>query len=318
MKEIIKKIGTTKIILISLILVIIVGAILLSLPICNSKPMKKIDSIFMATSAVCVTGLITVVPIEQFTLVGQVILLSLIQIGGIGFMTLIAIVLIVIGKKLNLSDRLIIRESLNQDSLKGLVKLVKKICIYTLIIESLGACILSIKFIPDFGLKRGIWVAIFHSISSFCNAGFDIIGTDSLIPYSDNFLVCVTTMILIIIGGLGFTVWNDIIENIKSKKKIKNLTVHTKLVLVITAVLLLLGGVLTFIFEKDNIQTIGKNTLETKILKSAFQSTTLRTAGFHTMPQNELTSVSKFMAICYMFVGGSPASTAGGIKTVTL
>lgn len=125
-------------------------------------------------------------------------------------------------------------------------------------------------------------------------------------------------MILIIIGGLGFTVWNDIIENIKSKKKIKNLTVHTKLVLVITAVLLLLGGVLTFIFEKDNIQTIGKNTLETKILKSAFQSTTLRTAGFHTMPQNELTSVSKFMAICYMFVGGSPASTAGGIKTVTL
>lgn len=318
MKEIKKKIGTTKILLISLVGVIIIGAILLSLPICNKKPIRKIDSLFVATSAVCVTGLTTVVPIEQFSVIGQIVLLSLIQIGGIGFMTLIAIVLIVIGKKLNLSDRLIIRESLNQDSLKGLAKLVKKICIYTFIIEIIGALILAIRFIPDFGPRRGIWFAIFHSISAFCNAGFDLMGADSLIPYSKDWLVCGTIMLLIIIGGLGFTVWDDIIENIKNKRKIKHLTVHTKLVLAITAILLISGMVSTFIFERDNLQTMGEDTLGTKILKSAFQSTTLRTAGFSTLPQNELTSVSKFMAICYMFVGGSPASTAGGIKTVTL
>ena len=318
MREIKKKIGTTKILLISLLAVIIVGAILLRLPICNKQPIKMIDTLFISTSAVCVTGLTTVVPIEQFSSIGQIVLLLLIQIGGIGFMTLIAIVLIAIGKKLNLSDKLIIRESLNQDSMKGLVKLVKRICIYTFIIETIGACILAIRFIPDFGLKRGIWFSIFHSISAFCNAGFDLIGADNIMPYASDWLVCITLMALIIIGGLGFTVWDDIIEAIKNKKKLKNLTVHTKIVLVVTAILLITGTIWTFAFEKGNLQTMGQDSLETKILKSAFQSTTLRTAGFSTMPQNELSSVSKFMAMCYMFVGGSPASTAGGIKTVTL
>lgn len=318
MREIKKKIGTTKILLISLVGVIIVGAILLSLPICNKQPIEITDSLFVATSAVCVTGLTTVVPIEQFSVIGQIVLLALIQIGGIGFMTLIAIVLIAIGKKLNLSDKLIIRESLNQDSFKGLVKLVKKVCLYTFIIETIGACILAVRFIPEFGIRRGIWFSIFHSISAFCNAGFDLLGSNNLTPYSSDWLVCGTIMLLIIIGGLGFTVWDDIIENIKNKRKIKNLTVHTKIVLVMTAILLVFGTITTLMFEKDNLQTMGNDSLGTKILKSAFQSTTLRTAGFFTMPQKELTSVSKFMAMCLMFVGGSPASTAGGIKTVTL
>lgn len=318
MKAITKKIGTTKILLISLVGLILIGAILLRLPICNNKPITKTDSFFVATSAVCVTGLTTVVPIEQFTLIGQIVLLSLIQIGGIGFMTLIAIVLISVGKKLNLSDRLIIKESLNQESFKGLVKLVKRVCVYTFIIETIGASILSIRFIPDFGVKKGIWFSIFHAISAFCNAGFDLMGTNSITSYSGNWLVCLTIMFLIIIGGLGFTVWDDIIENIRNKRKVKHLTVHTKLVLVMTAILLIFGTVFTFMFEKDNLQTMGNDSLITKILKSAFQSTTLRTAGFFTVPQNELTSVSKFMAMCLMFVGGSPASTAGGIKTSTL
>ena len=318
MKEIKKKMGTTKILLISLVSVIIIGAVLLSLPICNKQPIKMIDSLFVATSAVCVTGLTTVVPIEQFSVMGQMVLLALIQIGGIGFMTLIAIVLITIGKKLNLSDKLIIKESLNQDSFKGLVKLVKKVCLYTFIIEIVGACILAIRFIPDHGLRRGIWFSIFHSISAFCNAGFDLLGANSIVPYANDWLVCGTIMMLIIIGGLGFTVWDDIIENIKNKKKMKHLTVHTKLVLSITTILLISGTIFIFVFEKDNMQTMGSDTLATKILKSAFQSTTLRTAGFFSFPQNELTSVSKFMSMCYMFVGGSPASTAGGIKTVTL
>ena len=318
MKGIKKKVGTTKILLISLVAVILIGTLLLTLPICNKRPIKTIDSLFVSTSAVCVTGLTTVVPIEQFSIIGQMVLLALIQIGGIGFMTLIAIVLITIGKKLNLSDKLIIKESLNQDSFKGLIKLIKKICIYTFVIEIIGACILAIRFIPDFGIKRGIWFSIFHSISAFCNAGFDLMGTNSIIQYSGDWIVCGTIMLLIIIGGLGFTVWDDIIESIKKKKKLRHLTVHTKLVLLMTVILLISGTILTLVFEKDNLQTMGADTLGTKILKSAFQSTTLRTAGFFTMPQNELTSVSKFMAMCYMFVGGSPASTAGGIKTVTL
>ena len=318
MRKISKEIGPTKILLISLIAVIIIGAFLLKLPICNNYPIKIIDSIFVATSATCVTGLTTIVPIEQFTIIGQVILLALIQIGGIGLMTLISVVIITVGKKLNLSDRIIIKESLNQDSFRGLAKLIKKICIYTFIVEVVGAGLLAIRFIPDFGLGKGIWYSIFHSISAFCNAGFDLLGNNSLISYSGDWIICLTIMFLIIIGGLGFTVWDDIITNIKNKKKIHNLTVHTKIVLLITAILLLFGTIFTFILECDNMQTMNGDSLGTKILKSAFQSTTLRTAGFYSIPQSELTSVSKLLSICLMFIGGSPASTAGGIKTVTL
>ena len=318
MRKISKEIGPTKILLISLIGVIIIGAFLLKLPICNNYPIKTIDSIFVATSATCVTGLTTIVPIEQFTIIGQVILLALIQIGGIGLMTLISVVIITVGKKLNLSDRIIIKESLNQDSFRGLAKLIKKICIYTFIVEVVGAGLLAIRFIPDFGLGKGIWYSIFHSISAFCNAGFDLLGNNSLISYSGDWIICLTIMFLIIIGGLGFTVWDDIVTNIKNKKKIHNLTVHTKIVLLITAILLLMGTIFTFILECDNMQTMNGDSLGTKILKSAFQSTTLRTAGFYSIPQSELTSVSKLLSICLMFIGGSPASTAGGIKTVTL
>ena len=318
MRKISKEIGPTKILLISLIAVIIIGAFLLKLPICNNYPIKTIDSIFVATSATCVTGLTTIVPIEQFTNIGQLILLALIQIGGIGLMTLISIVIITVGKKLNLSDKIIIKESLNQDSFKGLATLIKKICIYTFIVEAVGTCILAIRFIPDFGVGKGIWISIFHSISAFCNAGFDLLGSTSIARYSGDWIICLTLMLLIIIGGLGFTVWDDIITNIKNKKKIHNLTLHTKLVLLITIILLISGTIFIFILECDNMQTMNGDNLRTKILKSAFQSTTLRTAGFYSIPQSELTSVSKLLSVCLMFIGGSPASTAGGIKTVTL
>lgn len=256
-----REIGPTKILLISILSVIVIGALILSLPICNKQPIKMIDSLFVSTSAVCVTGLTTVVPIQQFTVIGQVVLLSLIQIGGIGFMTMISIVLILIGKKLNLSDKIIIRESLNQDSFKGLVKLVKKIFIYTIIIEVIGACILGVRFIPDFGLKKGIWFSIFHSISAFCNAGFDLLGANSIMPYASDSLVCLTIMVLIIIGGLGFTVWDDIIENIRKKRKVHYLALHTKIVLIMTAILLISGMLFTYVFEKDNVQLMGEDYL---------------------------------------------------------
>ena len=274
-----KEIGPTKILLISLIVVIIIGAFLLKLPICNNQPIKTIDSIFVATSATCVTGLTTIVPIEQFTTLGQVILLLLIQIGGIGLMTLISIVLISVGKKLNLSDKIIIKESLNQESFKGLVRLLRKICIYTFIIEAIGACILAIKFIPDFGVGKGIWFSIFHSISAFCNAGFDLLGNKSMMQYSDNWIVCLTLMLLIIIGGLGFTVWEDIVENIKNKKKFHQLTAHTKLVLLITAILLISGTALMMFFEFSNEQTMKNDALRNKNIKISISINNIKNSG---------------------------------------
>ena len=262
-----RELGPTKILLISLVLVIIIGAILLKLPICNNNPIKTIDAIFVATSATCVTGLTTIIPSEQFTFIGQIVLLALIQIGGIGFMTLISIVLIMIGKKLNLSDKIIIKESLNQDSFKGLARLIKKICIYTFIIEMIGAGILSIRFIPEFGIGKGIWFSIFHSISAFCNAGFDLLGNTSITKYSGDWIVCLTLMSLIIIGGLGFAVWDDIVENIKNRKKFHQLTAHTKLVLLITLILLISGTALTLFLEFSNEQTIKNDVLRNKNFK---------------------------------------------------
>lgn len=274
------KIGPTQILLISLIAVIAIGAILLKLPICNKQPIELIDSLFVATSATCVTGLTTIVPIEQFTFIGQVVLLTLIQIGGIGFMTLIAIVLLFIGKKLNLSDKLIIKESLNYDSFKGLVRLIEKISLYTFIIEATGACILASKFVPDYGISQGIWFSIFHSVSAFCNAGFDLLGSISVSKYAGDWTVCLTLMSLIIIGGLGFTVWDDIVENIRNKRKIKQLTVHTKIVLIITVILLISGTILTFALECDNIQIMKDDTLRNKNIKISISINNIENSRF--------------------------------------
>lgn len=241
-------------------------------------------------------------------------------------MTFISLILMFIGKKINLSDRIIIKESLNQESFSGMVGLIKRIFKYTFIFELAGAIVLSIRFIPEYGTKTGIFYSIFHSISAFCNAGFDIIGTNNLAKYSSDILVNITIMSLIIIGGLGFTVWSDIFktlrktlkEKLKLRKFWKELSLHTKIVLTVTTILLVSGTLFIYGLEHNNITTMGKDTQGTKILKSAFQATTLRTAGFSTIDQQELTTAGKFISICYMFIGGSPASTAGGIKTTTL
>jgi len=231
-----------------------------------------------------------------------------------------------IGKKINLSDRIIIKESLNQDSFSGMVSLIKRIFKYTFIFELIGAILLAIRFIPEYGTKTGIFYSVFHSISAFCNAGFDIIGANSLARYSSDIFVNITIMSLIIIGGLGFTVWSDIFktlkktikEKLKTRRMWKEFSLHTKIVLVTTTILLISGTILIYILEHNNITVMANDGQGTKILKSAFQSTTLRTAGFSSIEQNELTTAGKFVSICYMFVGGSPASTAGGIKTTTL
>ena len=241
-------------------------------------------------------------------------------------MTFLVLLLMAMGKKINLSDRLILKEALNNDDFGQVITLIKRIFKYTLVLETIGAIYLSTVFIPYFGLKKGIFYSIFHSISAFCNAGMDILGNNSFMNYSNNIVFNITIMFLVIIGGLGFTVWTDITGVIKKhlrdkiaiKKLIKELTLHTKIVLTTTIILLLTGTFLIFILEFNNVSTIANNSIFEKLLKSAFQSTTLRTAGFYTISQNELTTVTKLISMCFMFVGGSPGSTAGGIKNVTI
>ena len=240
-------------------------------------------------------------------------------------MSFLVMFLMAMGRKINLSDRLILKESLNQENFNSVIKLLKRIFKYTIFFELIGAVILSTIFVPQFGLEKGLFYSVFHSISAFCNAGIDILGDNSIINYSNNYLLSITIMSLIIIGGLGFTVWVDISDAIKKRKKdklsyrklIKELTLHTKLVLLTTIILLISGTLLIYCFEYNNITTIGTNSNNEKLLKAAFQSTTLRTAGFSSINQKEMTTVTKLISICYMFVGGSPGSTAGGIKNVT-
>ena len=322
------KFGPPHIIVFSFFVVIMIGTFLLSLPISsqNGESVGFIDALFTATSAVCVTGLVVVNTYYHCSLFGKIIILCLIQIGGLGFMSLFTIILVVLGKKITLRGRILIQESFNLSTFKGMVMFLKKIIRVTFIIEGIGAVILSIRFIPEYGLIGGIFKGIFHSISAFCNAGFDILGDSSLMPYSTDYVINITIMILIILGGLGFTVLIDIINYIKYKidkarnKKVKLfvMTVHSKLTLTITGILILLGAILTFIIEFNNPQTLANLRLDEKILASTFQSVTLRTAGFDAIGQANLNYGSKFLAIILMAIGGSPGGTAGGIKTVTI
>lgn len=241
-------------------------------------------------------------------------------------MTFLVLLLTIMGKKINLSERLILKESLNLNNFSHIIRLLKRIFKYTILFELIGTLFMSTQFVPEYGPIKGIFYSVFHSISAFCNAGIDILGDNSFIKYCNNPVINITIMFLIIIGGLGFTVWEDIsnalkkrIENkLSYRKLIRELTLHTKLVIVTTLILLITGTVFIYCFEYNNITTMANDSNAERLLKSAFQSTTLRTAGFTTINQNEMTTVSKLISICYMFVGGSPGSTAGGIKNVTI
>ena len=241
-------------------------------------------------------------------------------------MSFLILLLMAMGRKINLTDRLLLKESLNQENFSSIVVLLKRIFKYTIFFEFLGMLFLATNFVPYFGWAKGLFYSLFHSISAFCNAGIDILGNSSFIAYSGNIIVNITIMFLIIVGGLGFTVWIDIAnlirkkvkEKISFRKAIKELTLHSKIVIIATLILLITGTILIFCLEYNNITTMANDSLPEKILKSAFQATTLRTAGFATINQNEMTTVTKLISICYMFVGGSPGSTAGGIKTVTM
>lgn len=310
------KLNPAQILVLGFASVILMGGILLSLPIAsnNGHSVGFINAIFTATSAVCVTGLVVVDTGTHWTVFGQTVIILLIQIGGLGFMTMATFFAIIFGKKITLRERLVMQEALNQFNISGIVRLTQYVLITTFTIEGVGALLLSFKFIPLYGVWKGIGLSIFHAISAFCNAGFDLIGGfRSLTPFADDLLINVVICFLIITGGLGFTVIVEILQ----KRKFTKFSLHAKLVLYITGILLLLGFVAVFVLEYNNPDTLGPLTFKGKLLSAMFHSVTPRTAGFNTLPTDKLTTATIFMTIVFMLIGGSSGSTAGGVKTTT-
>ncbi|WP_069997321.1 TrkH family potassium uptake protein [Cellulosilyticum sp. I15G10I2] len=324
-----KHLDPSQILVIGFLVVILVGTILLMLPISSNagESTSFINAFFTATSAVCVTGLAVVNTLAYWSTFGKVVILICIQIGGLGFMTLVSALFLVARKRISLKNRLIMQEALNQDKTAGIVRFTKNIIIGTFLVEAIGALLLAVVFVPEHGFLKGMGYAVFHSISAFCNAGFDIVGDNSLTPYVGNTMLNFTVMGLIVLGGLGFSVWLDTYKTIKLKLKSSEnftwkqafykLTLHTKLVWVITLALLIIGFVFFFVAELNNMNTLGDLSFKEKIYAAMFLSVTPRTAGFNTITTSELTTASKIMTMLMMFIGGSPAGTAGGIKTVT-
>ncbi len=296
--------------------IIAIGTLLLMLPAASREgALSFFEALFTATSASCVTGLVVVDTGSRFTLFGQGVILTLIQLGGLGFMTLATVLFGLTGKKISLRGRLTAGESIGEDGLGDVPALCRRAAIYTLACEGVGAVLLSIRFIGLFGPAKGVWYGVFHSVSAFCNAGFDLIGGfRSLTPYGNDPLVCLTVCALIITGGIGFAV----IYELGRPKKPSGLSLHTRVVLLATGGLLLLGFLVTLAVEWANPATLGPLTLAEKLHAALFQSVTLRTAGFNTIDQAGLRDASKLFACVMMFIGGAPAGTAGGVKVTTV
>ena len=318
--------NTMGILAVGFLSVILVGAVLLWLPVCNQKPISFLDALFTAVTSVCVTGLVTVTPATQFTLVGKIILLILIQIGGLGVIACASAFFLILRRKITVKERVVLQETYNMNSIGGMVGMVKRILVGTLCVEGAGAVLYAFQFIPEYGPVKGAGYAVFHAVSAFCNAGIDILGDASLAKYVTSPMINITTMLLIIVGGIGFTVWYDVIENGKKIYKhevprrwwFTRLSLHSKLAIVTTVILLGAGTVLIFLLEHQNPATIGNLNLGQKLLASCFQSVTTRTAGFFTVPQSGLREETRFISMILMFIGGSPGGTAGGVKTTTI
>ncbi|WML40146.1 TrkH family potassium uptake protein [Neobacillus sp. OS1-2] len=305
-----------KILVLGFAAIILIGSILLTLPVSttNGQGLTLVNAIFTATSATCVTGLVVVDTGTTFTLFGQLVILFMIQIGGLGFMTFATLFAFLLGKRISLKERILLQESLNNISMEGIVKLARRILIFTGVIELIGATLLSIRFSFDMPLGKAIYFGIFHAISNFNNAGFDLMGEyHSLTSYVDDPTVTLTVSSLIIIGGIGFIVMNELFEYRSSKR----LSLHTKMVLATSLILLAVGTVGIFLLEYSNRLTLKPLTFSGKILGALFQSVTARTAGANTLNIGDLTQSSLLLIILLMFVGASPGSTGGGIKTTT-
>ncbi|WP_330588145.1 TrkH family potassium uptake protein [Anaerosporobacter faecicola] len=330
MKDKLKKIkfSTTQMIVFGFLAAIILGTALLMLPFATreGETTKLVDALFTATTSICVTGLTTVNTLSHWTTFGHIVILILIQFGGLGVITFTTTILLIMRKRITLRERLLIQEAYNLDTLRGLVRLTIKIMKGTFLVEGIGALLYSFSFIPKYGFFSGLGRAIFNAVSAFCNAGMDILGEVSLADYVSDPLVNFTTMALIILGGIGFPVWWDVLEKLKKSFKekfhlktfLRSLRLHTKIAVGTTIILILTGTVVIFIMEYNNKGTIGNLGFGSKVMASMFQSVTTRTAGFFTIPQENLTSDSAFISIVLMFIGGSPSGTAGGVKTVTI
>lgn len=299
--------------------IILTGTILLKLPFASKSGISPdwITCLFTATSASCVTGLIVADTWTQWSLFGQIVIITMIQIGGLGFITIGIFVSMVLRRKIGLKTRGLMQESISTLQIGGMVKLAKKIIMGTACLEGAGAILLASRFIPEYGFFRGAFYGIFHSISAFCNAGFDLMGHQSqyisLVNYYDDWVVNLVIMSLIVTGGIGFIVWDDLSQHKLNYRKYK---LHTKIVLITTFVLVFGSAFLFYLFERNNLM-VGMNT-SGKILTCLFSSVTARTAGFNTVDPAAMSDGSKLLTIILMFIGGSPGSTAGGVKTTTI
>ena len=316
--------STTQIILFSFLITVLLGSLLLSLPISQADgvSVSYIDALFTATTSTCVTGLVTLPTATTWSAFGQAVILLLIQIGGLGVITVMSGFMLMIHKKMGIGDRLLIQDAFNLNTMSGLAKFIKSVLLGTFVIEGIGAVLYMIVFVPEFG-ARGVWISVFNSVSAFCNAGIDIIGESSLCDYATNPIINVTTALLIILGGLGYVVWWDVIRVVRgrtynNKRIFRHLTLHSKIAIVATLVLIIGGAALIFACEYANPATIGNMSIFDKIQISVFQSITTRTAGFATLPQENLTDAASVVSLILMFIGGSPVGTAGGVKTVTV
>ena len=319
MKRIRFRLSYTRILALGFLAVIIIGGLLLMLPISarNGQWGNPLNCLFTATSATCVTGLVVYDTFTQWTLFGQLVLLLMIQIGGIGFMTVITMFSLFMRRRIGLYERRLLVQSSGSMRLEGILTTMKRILGGTLIFEGIGAALLAVRFCPDMGFWRGLYNAVFHAVSAFCNAGFDLMGKyekfSSLTQYADDWLVCLTLMLLIVIGGIGFLVWNDILKN---GLHFKRYSLHAKLVLTSTAALIGFGWIFFWFSEANGL--FANLSTGNRLLRALFQSVTTRTAGFNTVDQASLSAPGFLITVIFMLIGGSPGSTAGGIKTTTL
>lgn len=315
-----RHINATQVIAIVFAMIILLGTLLLMLPAASRSGISCgfRSALFTATSATCVTGLTLYDTWTQWTGFGQTVIICLIQIGGLGFMSIATMVVFLLRRKVGLKQRLVMAQALSLNDMNGVVRLQKWVIIGSFSVEAVGALILTLRFLPEYGFATALKWGVFHSISAFCNAGFDILGCitpgASLIEFNSDPVVLLTISALIVIGGLGFLVWEEVV----TVRRFKKMSVYTRLVLMMTFVLLVLGTVCFAVLEWNNPDTIGNLSLGQKLLNSFFQSVTTRTAGFAAVDQAALTEAGKGVTIALMLVGGSSGSTAGGVKTVTM
>jgi len=320
MRRSVGRLSPMQIIAVVFLAIILAGTMFLMLPAAskNGTATPFVTALFTATSCTCVTGLALVDTATHWSGFGQTVMLLMIQVGGLGFMTVVTLFFFAVRHRIGLKERLIMAQTLGMEKLSGIVKMVKKILLRTLVIELVGAAILTIRFWFQMPLEKALWWGVFHAISAFCNAGFDIMGAvevgGSLVDYVGDPVVNVTLMLLIALGGLGFFVWDDVL----SKRQFRKCSVYTRLVLLISLILTVGGGVLFAVLEWHNPATLGALPVGEKLLAAMFQSVTTRTAGFYTIPQGNLTGASLALTDVLMLIGGSSGSTAGGVKTVTM